>query len=1203
MSSANYSISFSTNLDAAAASVNAGDCLVLNATGTGYLVGNTANKGANGRCSCIALTAAMAPGAVSTQAEGQVDASITGLAPLAGPEQFAIVNSSGRLVRIASPAVSDECVGKVDQFGNVRLSFAGVSFVTPTPAVSSPYTLSGASVALTPGDAFCTVPGSAGVVTKATSAAVTAAGGAIGVVGVVAAAWNPGDTLSYAASVAAASTGLGAGIACKVGLSSTGRLLRATSTSCTADSKWIGQVDTSGNVLIAPYRMGPSLDPRDYGCKWDGVTDDLTQFNAMMATISAPGINGADVILPGGGTLAWMSDDLYLDRPITLSGRGGGLTDLPTSGITFAPGKGMKLVNTATTNDRPVPVAGGNFTGGKVQNLELYSTALLRANAAGCIRTNRNRAQNTLVKNGDVVVAAAGANPTRFYRASTAAAGGLTANVAGDPTWAALGGTPVVDGAVTWTTEAFPQDHEVNTAVVVGERCFIIGDNRYYFECTIAGTTDAPAPVAIVSSTNATPIVVTATAHGLSTGDRVYINGHTTNTNANGNHYVVRLTADTFSLNTISGSNVVTPVAGNGVGGGTGNTYKSTHPDDMSEGQPPSNFLITDGTAQWQRKIHAGIHVTTDCTVGPCFWEGFTGAAVHAEGDSTATDPNVRGDIDFFRMIGRQAYYCGLGAYVGGFDGSATCVRDFNTTTMGANRTVKDQLVGAGGMTIWDHGLTGGSHYHCYAQVGYGPAYYQNITTTVNFTDCKHEVLWGDIISSAGMTVNDTGANATSTHVRVKASGGIGLFETTSKGTKTVTASILENSSNMAAYVLTTSDDSGGLSWAMRYQYSGTEFAPRTGWWSYAWGTQNSHCAISYSTTAAIEGPGHWSDTTGHYCGRSGTQYIQGVDIYALTDKRYQGGYQPVGSRFKVQGTGAPGTWSEYVVSVAGYRGPTRVSNTVYSAGSPVYGIFGDIIEPVANETPLPGTTRKAFKCTTGGTSRTSGAGGEPTATYNACVSLNVALTGATNATPIVITTASTGALTTGDHVTISGVLGNTAANGTFAVTVASGTTFSLDTSVGNGVYTSGGTYSHAVVDGTCAFTYVGFVPTYSLSSFNDSRSTTVSTTDGTLTTIMTIPIPLSTTKILRCLVTADERTGTGSVDGAAFDIQAAYTNVAGTAVLKGTAITRTFVNLNGTAWTAVFTISTGNILVQVTGDAGPKNIDWTCKRVDEELS
>jgi hypothetical protein len=70
----------------------------------------------------------------------------------------------------------------------------------------------------------------------------------------------------------------------------------------------------------------------------------------------------------------------------------------------------------------------------------------------------------------------------------------------------------------------------------------------------------------------------------------------------------------------------------------------------------------------------------------------------------------------------------------------------------------------------------------------------------------------------------------------------------------------------------------------------------------------------------------------------------------------------------------------------------------------------------------------------------------------------NRTVTNATNATPIVITTSAAHHLSTGDIVTISSVGGNTAANGTWTVTVTGGSTFSLDTSVGNGAYTSGGT-------------------------------------------------------------------------------------------------------------------------------------------------
>lgn len=76
---------------------------------------------------------------------------------------------------------------------------------------------------------------------------------------------------------------------------------------------------------------------------------------------------------------------------------------------------------------------------------------------------------------------------------------------------------------------------------------------------------DNTTPVAVNSSTNATPIVVTANAHGLATGRRVLIQGHATNTNANGIFQVGATTANTFQLlDEVTGANTT----GNGVGSG-----------------------------------------------------------------------------------------------------------------------------------------------------------------------------------------------------------------------------------------------------------------------------------------------------------------------------------------------------------------------------------------------------------------------------------------------------------------------------------------------------------------------------------------------------------------------------------------------------------------------------------------------------------
>ena len=75
----------------------------------------------------------------------------------------------------------------------------------------------------------------------------------------------------------------------------------------------------------------------------------------------------------------------------------------------------------------------------------------------------------------------------------------------------------------------------------------------------------------------------------------------------------------------------------------------------------------------------------------------------------------------------------------------------------------------------------------------------------------------------------------------------------------------------------------------------------------------------------------------------------------------------------------------------------------------------------------------------------------------NVTTPLAATVSGASNATPIVITTPANHLYATGDRVSVAGVLGNTAANGLFLIVVISSTTFSLTGSVGNGAYVSGG--------------------------------------------------------------------------------------------------------------------------------------------------
>lgn len=84
-------------------------------------------------------------------------------------------------------------------------------------------------------------------------------------------------------------------------------------------------------------------------------------------------------------------------------------------------------------------------------------------------------------------------------------------------------------------------------------------------------TSDAIAGVAIVSTTDATPIVVTTAGHTKNNGDLVFIRDHTTNVNANGLHIVANEDATTFELTDLLGVDVAG--SGAGAGGADGTIY------------------------------------------------------------------------------------------------------------------------------------------------------------------------------------------------------------------------------------------------------------------------------------------------------------------------------------------------------------------------------------------------------------------------------------------------------------------------------------------------------------------------------------------------------------------------------------------------------------------------------------------------------
>lgn len=102
-----------------------------------------------------------------------------------------------------------------------------------------------------------------------------------------------------------------------------------------------------------------------------------------------------------------------------------------------------------------------------------------------------------------------------------------------------------------------------------------------------------------------------------------------------------------------------------------------------------------------------------------------------------------------------------------------------------------------------------------------------------------------------------------------------------------------------------------------------------------------------------------------------------------------------------------------------------------------------------------------------------------------------------------------------------------------------------------------------------------------------------VQTTDGTVTTISTIPVPVDTTLLIVAYIVARRTGGTsGSAnDGAAYRLEVAAKNTAGTAA-ELAAETLAVIGESQAGWTVASSASSGNILLRVTG-AADNTVIW----------
>jgi hypothetical protein len=192
--------------------------------------------------------------------------------------------------------------------------------------------------------------------------------------------------------------------------------------------------------------------------------------------------------------------------------------------------------------------------------------------------------------------------------------------------------------------------------------------------------------------------------------------------------------------------------------------------------------------------------------------------------------------------------------------------------------------------------------------------------------------------------------------VVLDAYGGQNFSEHNTAAPKPIRGGVVQGGANAAAtHWFGADEEPGGGIVAWRYPGATTNgftgsagVLTTTGWYSFGIGPYYMVDFLGVSGFAATEGKGHWRDYRGHFAGMS-TPYYKGVDAFSQNSNLVRGGHQILGDRFEIQGTGTVGSWNEYVVTTAGFRGITWAPGQGYwplNAGPGTYGNPASTVEP-----------------------------------------------------------------------------------------------------------------------------------------------------------------------------------------------------------------------------------------------------------------
>ena len=521
---------------------------------------------------------------------------------------------------------------------------------------------------------------------------------------------------------------------------------------------------------------------------------------------------------------------------------------------------------------------------------------------AGLHQFNTARIASTAYLVGQCVAKAGASNTACFFRCTTA---GTSAG--GDDPAEFSTTTPgeiIVDGGVTWTAEAWPLDWQAAHVTKVGDRVFSPGSTLFYYECT-AVTSDAK------------------------TG---------------------------------------------------GSSPSAFGPTSFPEIDQP----ITDNNVTWKARTHAGILVQVVSQARDNSIFGFTTWGIHIQGgvgQAYVSGSPVNTGADFVRIGRHDIEFCGGGVYHKGDDAQGGSVTNVSCLNLGLDKaefttgyTKLNGTVGTGGTGFWDHSLAGNVHVNCNVQDGNGPAFIAD-RGVVTFVGCGDEVpAYANIVSSpaAFLSGASQGGFGTSDGLFIIAGGqgGAGLFETVATAAGSPSAGLTTGGTEPGVlWFKSRTGDLGAQRIGLFYEgnLGGVTGNAGTGWWAYRYGGQNVTGGFGISGSLASQGPGHARFWDGFVCGtESDPPYWQGLSLTALIDRRINGAHHSAGDRFRYRNSGVAGTFSEYVVKTAGYRGPQWAAKATFSSGSGYapWGIFPATVEQATNTYPIPLSTDRCFICT-----------------------------------------------------------------------------------------------------------------------------------------------------------------------------------------------------------------------------------------------